>query len=158
MRAGELVIFDVGCELRGYATDIGRTFPVGGKFTQRQAELVTMVTQVADAVHKAIKPGTTLRKLQAVARSAIPPAERRFMQTGLFFGHHVGLATGDPTLAGAKLLPGMVFTVEPWYYNHEEGVAVFVEDMMLVTATGAENLSAELPRRPDELAAMVTPG
>jgi Xaa-Pro aminopeptidase len=45
----------------------------------------------------------------------------------------------------------MIFTVEPWYYNHDKNIAVFTEDVILVTKTGAENLTAALPRGPEEL-------
>jgi Xaa-Pro aminopeptidase len=77
------------------------------------------------------------------------------METGSFFGHHVGLAVGDPALMSVPLVEGMVFTVEPWYYNHVEEIAVFVEDQILVTATGAVVLSGDLPRDPDALERMV---
>ncbi len=80
------------------------------------------------------------------------------MQTGHFFGHHIGLAVGDPSLPGAELAPGMVFTVEPWYYNHDENIAVFVEDVVLVTADGARNLTAALPRTPAGLEELVVAG
>ena len=79
------------------------------------------------------------------------------MQTGLFFGHHIGLSTGDPSLPDLPLAPGMVFTVEPWYYNHDTGISVFTEDVVLVTETGVEILSSGLPRTPDELERMVRP-
>ena len=45
----------------------------------------------------------------------------------------------------------MIFTVEPWYYNHDKNIAVFTEDVILVTKTGAENLTAALPRTPEGL-------
>lgn len=76
------------------------------------------------------------------------------MQTGFFFGHHIGLDVGDPSLKGAVLSPGMIFTIEPWYYNHDEEIAVFIEDNILVTETGAENLTRKLPRSPYELERM----
>jgi len=69
----------------------------------------------------------------------------------LFFGHHLGLSTGDPNLADAKLQAGMIFTVEPWYYNHDEQLSVFTEDVILVTEDGCENLSRDLARTPEEL-------
>jgi Xaa-Pro aminopeptidase len=77
------------------------------------------------------------------------------MQAGFFFGHHIGLSVDDPYLPDAMLEPGMVFTVEPWYYNHEDKIAVFVEDDVLVTATGAEVLTASLPRAPEDLERLV---
>ena len=54
-------------------------------------------------------------------------------QTGSFFGHQIGLDVGDPCLLDAPLSPGMVFTVEPWYYNHDLEISVFIEDVVLVT-------------------------
>ncbi len=146
MQAGELVIFDVGCERDHYVSDVGRTFPVNGQFTSRQRELVEMVRQISDAVIAAAKPGMTFASLQAVAVAAIPPSARPYMQAPLYFGHHIGLDVSDPTIATATLAPGMVFTIEPWYYNHAESVAVFIEDEILITASGSENLTADLPR------------
>ena len=151
---GELVIFDVGCERDHYVSDVGRTFPVDERFTPTQRELVGMVRLVSDAVIAAARPGITLAALQAVALAAIPANARPYMQAPLYFGHHIGLDSGDPSIASAALVPGMVFTIEPWYYNHVEGVAVFLEDEILITATGSENLTAALPRDADGLEAL----
>jgi Xaa-Pro aminopeptidase len=146
MAAGELVIYDVGCERRHYVSDIGRTFPVASRFTPRQRELVEMVRAISDSVIAAAKPGTTLAALQRAANAAIPVAARPYMQAPLYFGHHLGLDSGDPSLTDAVLQPGMIFTIEPWYYNHDDNVAVFIEDEILITADGSENLTAHLPR------------
>ena len=146
MQDGELVIYDVGCERDHYVSDVGRTFPVAGHFTPRQRELVEMVRQISDAVIAAAKPGVTLAALQRVASAAIPGQARPYMQAPLYFGHHLGLDAGDPSLADVALAPGMVFTIEPWYYNHDERVAVFIEDEILITTSGSENLTASLPR------------
>ena len=155
MEDGELVILDVGCEIDGYVSDVGRTLPVNGVFTPLQREKLELSTRVADAVIAAVRPGVTLAELTAVAYEAIPDHEERYMQTPSFFGHHIGMSAGDPALFDAPLEPGMVFTVEPWYYNHEEGIAVFVEDVVLVTEDGAEVLTAALGRTPEELEMMV---
>ncbi len=146
MRSGDLVIYDVGCERDHYVSDVGRTFPVDQQFTPRQRELVEMVRTVSDAIIAAARPGVTLADLQAAARAAIPASAARYMQAPLFFGHHIGLTAGDPSLPEARLAAGMVFTVEPWYYNHDEGIAVFLEDEILITPQGSENLTAALPR------------
>jgi Xaa-Pro aminopeptidase len=155
MHDGDLVIFDVGCELDYYVSDVGRTFPVSGSFSTEQAAILAMEIAVADAIIAAVRPGVTLRELRAVAESVILPDHRPYMQTGLFFGHHLGLSTGDPSLADMPLAPGMVFTVEPWYYNHDRGISVFTEDEVLVTQDGAELLTAGLPRRLTDLERMV---
>ena len=155
MAAGDLVIFDVGTELDYYVSDVGRTFPISGTFSRVQREKLMLSTRVSDAIIAAIRPGVTFDDLMIVAREQIPDEEQRHMQTGSFFGHHIGMNAGDPAVAGAILSPGMVFTVEPWYYNHDAGISVFVEDVVLVTETGAEVLTAELPRRPDALERLV---
>ncbi len=149
--AGELVIYDVGCEFNHYVSDVGRTFPVNESFTPRQRELVEMVRRISDAVIAAAKPGATLAELQRVADKTIPETAKPFMQAPLYFGHHIGLDTGDPSLADAPLAPGMIFTIEPWYYNHRDSVAVFIEDEILITPSGSENLTAGLPRDADGL-------
>lgn len=157
MRNGDLVIFDVGCEFNYYVTDVGRTFPANGSFRKRQREILAISTAAADAIIAAAKPGTTLRQLLRIAYDTIPSEHRRYMQTGSFFGHHVGLSTGDPTSFSAPLQAGMVFTVEPWYYNHDEQIAVFVEDMIVITEHGCENLTAQLPRSAEQLEALMKP-
>ncbi|MFQ5537944.1 MAG: aminopeptidase P N-terminal domain-containing protein [Gemmatimonadota bacterium] len=155
---GELVIQDVGCEVEGYVSDVGRTFPVSGRFTSSQREKLEMATRVSDTVISAVRPGVTLSDLLKVAYEAIPDAEEPYMQAPVFFGHPLGLSTSDPILPDEPLRPGMVFTVEPWYYNHARGISVFIEDVVLVTEDGAEVLTAGLPRSPGELEGMVGGG
>ena len=155
LQDGDLVILDVGCEVNGYVSDVGRTFPANGTFTDIQREKLLVSTRAAEAIIAAVRPGTTLRELTAVAYDAIPDHEEPYMQTPSFFGHHIGLSAGDPALLDEPLAPGMVFTVEPWYYNHEIGVSVFVEEVVLVTEDGAEVLTAALPRSPEALEGMI---
>jgi Xaa-Pro aminopeptidase len=155
MEGGDLVVFDVGCELDHYVSDVGRTFPVSGTFSPAQAEALTMQRAVADAIIAAIRPGVTLAEATEAGRRAIPPEARPYMQTGSFYSHHLGLSTGDPVLTDEPLQAGMVFTVEPWYYNHETRISVFVEDMILVTEDGAEVLTSTLPRDAEALSGMV---
>ena len=158
MRDGELVIFDVGCELRGYVSDTGRTFPVSGRFTESQRAVLEMEVGVADAIIAAMRPGVTLRDVQAVAERTIPAEARPYMQTGSFFGHHIGLSSGDPSVDDVPLAPGMVITVEPWYYNHDRGVSVFTEDVILITPDGRENLTGHVARTPSGLEALMRAG
>ena len=148
---GELVIFDVGCEYKNYVSDVGRTFPVSGKFTEIQRKILTMEVGIADQIIDYIKPGITFANIKELTDSIIPHHAKKYMQVGLFFGHHLGLSTGDPKLADAKLQPGMIFTVEPWYYNHDDQISVFTEDVVLVTEDGCEVLSKDLPRTPEDL-------
>lgn len=155
MEDGDVVILDVGCEVNGYVSDVGRTLPANGAFTEIQREKLLVSTRAAEAVIAAIRPGVTLRELADMAYDAIPDEEEPYMQTPSFFGHHIGLSSGDPALLDEPLAPGMVFTVEPWYYNHDLGVSVFVEEVVLVTEGGAEVLTDALPRDPEALEALV---
>ncbi|GAB5526204.1 MAG: aminopeptidase P family protein [Roseivirga sp.] len=151
MEAGDLVILDVGCEYENYVSDIGRTFPVSGKFTPRQKEILSMEVDVADQIIAYLKPGITFKDIRNLTDHIIPADAKQYMQVGLFFGHHLGLSTGDPNLPEAELKPGMIFTVEPWYYNHDEQISVFTEDVILITETGCEVLSKDLPRTAEAL-------
>lgn len=148
---GDLVIFDVGCEYNYYVSDVGRTFPVSGKFSERQKEILKMETGIADQIIGFIKPGVTFYDIKQLTDRIIPENAKKYMQVGLFFGHHLGLSTGDPNLSAVALQPGMIFTVEPWYYNHDEQISVFTEDVILVTEDGCEVLSKGLGRTPAEL-------
>lgn len=58
----------------------------------------------------------------------------------------LALSSADPALTDAALAPGMVIAIEPWYYDHDAVIAVFIEDEILITATGSENLTVGLPR------------
>lgn len=155
MRDGDLVIFDVGTELDSYVSDVGRTFPVSGRFTPEQKKKLELVTKVSDAILDAVRPGITFKDLKRTALANIPEEEKPYMQAGGHFGHHIGLSSGDPALPEALLEPGMIFTIEPWYYNHDEGISVFIEDVVLVTKDGHENLTSSLPRAPEDLERLV---
>ncbi len=162
MRAGELVVMDVGGEYGHYATDITRTAPVDGRFTARQREIYEIVLGAQQAALDAIGPGMTLgghgeKSLTEIVRAYFDShgSDREGHPLGRYFihglGHHVGLEVHDPGDAGEPLQPGMVVTVEPGLYLPEENLGVRIEDMVLITADGAEVLSIDLPRAPEEI-------
>jgi Xaa-Pro aminopeptidase len=155
LEEGDLVIFDVGCEYEHYVSDMGRTFPVSGKFSDRQKKVLEMEISISDKIIEYIKPGISFKDLRVLTDQIIPDKAKKYMQASLFFGHHLGLSTGDPNLEDVILKPGMIFTVEPWYYNHDEGISVFTEDVVLVTEDGCEVLTKKLPRKPEELEKMM---
>jgi Xaa-Pro aminopeptidase len=155
VQAGELLVFDVGCEYNYYGSDMGRTFPATGHFTPEQAEILMIQLAVLDTMIRATKPGVTLADIQIQADRAIPAEAKPYMQGRPFFGHHIGLSMGDPALFEAPLQPGMIITLEPWYYNHERQIGTFLEDVVLVTENGCENLTAALARTPAGMAALV---
>jgi Xaa-Pro aminopeptidase len=186
VKANELVLVDAGVEIDSlYTADITRTLPVSGKFTAAQKEIYLAVLEAADAAFAIAKPGIKFREIHAAAMKVIArktaewgilpvSAEesldenkqfhRRWMVHGT--SHHLGIDVHDCAQArkemylDAELKEGMVFTIEPGLYFHEDdllapesfrGIGIRIEDDVLVTATGVENLSRALPRDPDEI-------
>ena len=160
MDRGEVLVMDSAAQCDGYASDITRTIPVGGKFSARQREIYEIVLGAQKAAIAAMKPGVRLSgegdTLQKVAKDYMdahgkgPNGERlsKFFVHGL--GHQVGLQVHDPNIEG-PLEAGMVVTVEPGIYIPEENIGVRIEDVVLVTENGAKVLSSALPREPDEI-------
>lgn len=162
MDRGELLLMDVGAECGGYAADITRTIPVGGKFSPRQREIYDIVLGAQKAAIAAIKPGMSLGKtgpdsLYRIAYDYIDSHGKdlhgatlgKYFTHGL--GHQVGLEVHDATDPGLRLAEGMVITIEPGVYIPEESLGVRIEDMLLVTKNGSKLLSAALPREPDQI-------
>jgi Xaa-Pro aminopeptidase len=163
MDEGELLLMDVGAECSGYAADVTRTVPVSGRFTPRQREIYDMVLGAQNAVLAALKPGMTLGKdtPNSLHRVAVEYFDRfqdkdgnpmsRYFTHGL--GHPVGLDVHDAHDPALPLAEGMVVTVEPGLYLPGEGIGVRIEDMVLVTASGAKLMSGGLPREADQIEA-----
>ena len=188
VKANELVLVDAGVEADSlYTADVTRTLPVSGKFTSAQKEIYLAVLEAADAAFAIAKPGIKFREIHAAAMKVIAQKtsdwgilpvsaeesldenkqfHRRWMVHGT--SHHLGIDVHDCAQArkemylDAELEEGMVFTIEPGLYFHEDdllapkefrGIGIRIEDDVLVTATGVENLSRALPRDPDEIEA-----
>jgi len=162
---GELILFDLGCEWNYYCSDISRTFPVNGKFTSRQREVYQAVLDVQVAVIDMIKPGVTFAELNQFAKASLATACQKL---GLIekeedviryyyhkIGHYLGLDTHDVGGRGGTLQSGMVITVEPGLYISEEGIGIRIEDDILVTETGSENLSAGIIKSIAEIEAFM---
>jgi Xaa-Pro aminopeptidase len=187
LRDEQLVLIDAGCELEGYASDVTRTYPVGGRFSGPGRALYEAVLAAQQAALEACLPGQTLHGVHDVATRKLVEG---LVDIGLLSGdvdeliaeekhkpfymhttsHWLGLDVHD---VGAykvggeprKLEPGMVFTVEPGVYvaeSNEEadprfrGVGVRIEDDVAITTGGHENLSAAIPKAPEELEALVS--
>ena len=152
MDSGELLLMDVGAECAMYTADITRTIPVNGKFTARQRELYNAVLKAADAAIAAAKPGVTFASLNELARKTLREAGTakggKTLDNYLtyFLGHGVGLEVHDPTDRPGALQPGMIVTIEPGVYIPEEGIGIRIEDMIVITETGARNMTEALPR------------
>jgi Xaa-Pro aminopeptidase len=160
---GDIVLMDVGGQYSGYASDITRTVPANGKFAPRQREIYEIVLGAQNAAMAALKPGMTLggkdssTSLQKIAMDYIDShgKDKEGRSLGRYYihglSHHVGLNVHDPSGPSRPLEPGMVITIEPGIYIPEENLGVRIEDDVLITATGYVQLTARLPRSPDEI-------
>jgi Xaa-Pro aminopeptidase len=183
---GELVLVDAGVELDSfYTADITRTLPINGKYSDAQLEVYLAVLEAADAAFAVAKPGIKFREVHAAAMKVIAnkvadwgilpvsaeeslEADKQFHRRWMVHGtsHHLGLDVHDCAQArkemylDAELKEGMIFTIEPGLYFHENdllaperfrGIGIRIEDDVLVTKDGVENLSAKLPRTPAEI-------
>lgn len=151
-----LVVIDIGCVNDGYAADITRTYAIGAP-TSREAEVHAAVERAQRECIELIKPDFALVEYQKETDRIMKEALQGLGLLNSFdddetyrkyFPHAVSHGLGidvHESLGGYKeLQPGMVLTVEPGIYIPEEGIGVRIEDDILVTATGYENLSAHL--------------
>jgi len=151
MNDGDLIVIDSGAQYHGYAADITRTFPANGKFTAEQREVYEVVLKAQLASIKAVRPGTRMSDVENAARDVIDRAGygHAFIHG---IGHQLGLEVHDVTPTG-PLKPGMVVTIEPGIYLPEQKLGVRIEDDILVTGSGNQNLTAAVPKSVKEIEA-----
>ena len=159
MRAGEVVLMDYGADFDYYASDITRTWPVSGSFTPEQEKMYRCILEARDAVIAAIKPGVTLGRLQDVGEEVYKKHgfRQQFMELGRYVGHFVGMSVHDvgPTMPNVALKPGVVFNVEPLIEFRDKQIHMRLEDTVLVTETGSENLTAGVPAAVEAVYALI---
>jgi Xaa-Pro aminopeptidase len=154
LRAGDLVVIDAAADYGRYASDITRTYPVSGKFTDEQARVYRAVYQAQEDIFAAIKPGVSMADLQKVAEASLKRAG--YLEAFIHgFGHFVGLDVHDAGRYDLPLPVGAIFTVEPGVYLPERGFGVRIEDEVMVTETGYRHLSAKIPRKLEDVEAWV---
>lgn len=181
LKEGELVLIDSGCELQGYAADITRTFPVNGKFSKEQAALYTIVLDAQNAAFEALKPGGYMSHANKCAMQVITKglldlgilsgdfdelmaqqACKEYYMHGI--GHWLGLDVhdvGNYKIDNVERVfePGMVLTIEPGLYISKDsnapkkyqGIGIRIEDNLLITDTGYENLTLSVPKTISEI-------
>jgi Xaa-Pro aminopeptidase len=158
IEAGELVVMDLGAEFGYYAADLTRTIPASGRFTDRQRRLYDLVLGAQQAALDSVRPGTTLGRLDRIARSYLKSHSddlcgtescEKFFIHGL--SHYLGMDVHDVSVPQTPLAPGMVFTIEPGIYLPDERLGIRIEDDVLVTPSGYELLSKGLPRAAEEI-------
>jgi Xaa-Pro aminopeptidase len=195
METGDLLFMDYGAaEYMMYASDVCRTYPVSGRFTDEQRRYYEIVLEAQNAALSIIRPGVMmidviraaaavyqahgLEQYEDVDRMGIdgvwglmPSPTYWLTQGGSLtrysgargigvrdLGHHVGLDATDSRDYDVPLEAGMVFTVEPKMYVPQSNIAIMIEDVILVTEDGYENLSANAPKEIEEIERIMAGG
>ncbi|MBB6612361.1 aminopeptidase P family protein [Pontibacter sp. Tf4] len=167
---GDLVLMDFGAEYANYASDLTRTVPVNGKFTQRQRDVYDSVLTVMKAATAMLVPGNTLDQYHAFVGTVMEneliklgllnendvrnqdpaaPLYKKYFMHGT--SHFLGLDVHD---VGNKYRPfeeGMVFTCEPGIYIWDEGIGIRLENDILVTKNGPVDLMKDIPLEADDI-------
>jgi Xaa-Pro aminopeptidase len=185
LNAGDLVLVDSGAEYGNYSADITRTWPISGRFSPEQRALYEIVYHAQEAVMKMIRPGVCIRELHEESERVIEEGLRKLgilaenserTELKRYYPHTIGHPMGldvhdgcDGTIEFAALIlqglrPNMVITNEPGIYipNDDKdvekkwrGIGIRIEDDILVTESGCINLTASLPRHPDDVEKLV---
>jgi Xaa-Pro aminopeptidase len=152
--ADTLMVVDIGASILNYVTDITRTLPTSGRYSETQRKHYQCVLDAQKAAEAVLKPGATFWDLERAAKQVFEERELtkwsyahsrdNSVRHGL--GHYVGLAVHDSGTYREKFAPGMVITIEPGWYDKDAGYGIRIEDMYLITADGFERLSADAPR------------
>ena len=186
LKKSDLLLVDAGCEYEMYASDITRTFPVSGKFSDEQLKIYEIVLEAMNAAIDQVKPGNDIMQPQEISERVITEGLIRIgllegdpeelHKSGAFkefymhkIGHWLGLDVHDAGdyMEGdefMKFKPGMVTTIEPGIYisssmdvdDKWKGIGVRIEDDILVTKDGNENLTSKVPSDPSEIESLMS--
>lgn len=168
---GDLILFDIAAEYANYKSDLSRTVPVNGKFTDRQKAVYNAVNHVKKEATKMLLPGTLwkeyhievgkimtseLLKLDLIDKADVQnedpnwPAYKKYFMHGT--SHHIGLDTHDYGLLHEPMQANMVFTVEPGIYIPNEGFGIRLEDDVVIQQKGEPfNLMQNIPIEAEEI-------
>jgi Xaa-Pro aminopeptidase len=161
LKDGDLVLLDLGAQYKQYAADISRTFPVNGKFTERQKQIYNIVLKAQQDVIDAMKPGIPFEELNKVCQKSLADSLtsigliKDFSELSKYYyhgvSHYLGLDVHDIGSRNGLLKEGMVLTVEPGLYIAEESIGIRIEDDVLITETGNIVLSSHIPKSVEEI-------
>jgi Xaa-Pro aminopeptidase len=174
LKDGDLVLMDFAPDYGYYTSDVTRMWPVNGKYSPAQRELLQFVLDYRNAVLKLIRPGITPKEIYAQARVAMLPvlertkwskpayeqAARKMLETGGgTLSHPVGLAVHDDGPYNRGVLKvGHVFSIDPQLWVPEENLYIRYEDVIAITPDGYENFTEFLPTELDALERLVGKG
>ncbi len=170
-KAGDLILIDAGASYANYSSDMTRTIPVSGRFTDRQKAVYNAVNRVKNDATKLLVPGTIwadyhvevgkmmtsellglglLDKADVQNENPDWPAYKKYFMHGT--SHHIGLDTHDYGLLTEPMQENMVFTVEPGIYIPDENLGIRLEDDLVIQANGAPfNLMRDIPIEIEEI-------
>lgn len=168
---GDILLMDVGAEYANYSSDMTRTIPVNGKYTERQKEVYNAVLNCKNEAEKLLVAGNNwydyhrelgkvynseLLKLGLIDKADIQnedpdwPAYKKYMMHGT--SHHMGLDTHDYGILRDDFVEGMVFTIEPGFYIPEENLGIRIEDDYVIQSSGApKNFMKNIPITTEEI-------
>ena len=171
---GDLILLDVAAEYANYNSDLTRTIPVNGKYTERQRQVYDALLRVFRQAITMLKPGALIKtyqegvgqlvedeliKLGLLDASEVKeqdpekPLYKKYFMHGT--AHHLGLDVHDVGSTWRTMEPGMIFTCEPGIYIPDEGLGVRLENDILITDTGNRDLMGSIPVEADEIEALM---
>lgn len=168
LKAGDLVLMDYAPDYRYYTSDVARMWPVNGRFDEGQRALYGFIVEYSKTLTSLIRPGVTADQIldEAAKRmeevlertSFASEVHERAAREALSFrghlSHPVGLSVHDVgDYRAGPLVPGVVFSVDPMLWVHEERLYVRMEDVVVVTETGVENFTDFMPNEIEEIEA-----
>lgn len=186
LNKNELLLVDAGCEYEMYASDITRTYPISGKFSKEQLEIYKIVLDAMNAAIDKVKEGNNIMEPQEISEKIITNGlvelgllhgdPEDLHKKGAFkdfymhkIGHWLGLDVHDAGdyMEGddfMKFKPGMITTIEPGIYisrsmdvdDKWKGIGIRIEDDILVTKDGNENLTKKVPSDPAEIESLMS--
>ena len=171
---GDVLLMDFGAEYANYASDLTRTVPVNGRFSERQKNVYNAVHRVMKEATNMLRPGTDHKKMQ---QEVIKIMEEELIGLGLFdkedvkrqdpsnpmykkyfmhgTSHSLGLDVHDVGDTNTPMQPGMVFTCEPGIYIREEGIGIRLENDVLVTSGNPDDLMKNIPIDYEEIESLM---
>ena len=173
---GDLFLADIATFFNDYCCDISRTYPVNGVFTDEQAHWYNVVLKTQEMTIASMRPGKTAQECGQEANAYFTEELRKggYLKDGETIGtlirefrinyvtpgmvnHGIGLSCheerGDEE---GKLVPGMIVAIEPGVYFGDKDLGIRIEDDVLVTETGCEVLSSNIPKTVSEIEALMT--
>ena len=171
---GDVILLDVAAEYANYASDMTRAIPVNGKFTKRQREVYDAVLRVMKSATSMLQVGNTFEKYNIAVGDLMTdellqlgliksdevknqnpawPAYKKYFMHGT--SHFIGLDVHDVGFFAEPMQAGMAFTVEPGIYIPEENLGIRLENNIIITTTGNDDLMKNIPLEADEIEALM---